>query len=110
LKLFTDIVKPETRQYLYRIVLVVAGILGTTGVITEELLPLITALAAAVLAVAVADGNVNKAPAPPAPPAPADPPITVEVVLPQIEESLKQSAGRHVADPPASTQTSKFTD
>jgi hypothetical protein len=105
MKILQDIVKPETRQYLYRIVLAIAAILGSTGVITNELMPLVVALAAAVLAVAVADGNVSKKPAPP------EPPITVEVTLPQIEESLKQSAGKHVAtEPRESTQASPFTD
>lgn len=113
MNILKDVVKPETRQYLYRIVLAVAAILGTTGVITDELLPLVVSLAAAVLAVTVASSNVNKKEPEPAPaPAPVpDPIMTVQVTLPQIEESLKQSAGRHRAEPKKeSSQTSSFTD
>lgn len=55
-----DIIKPKTRKYLYKIVLTLIPLLTAYGLLAQEMAPLIGALAASILSVAVADGNVDK--------------------------------------------------
>lgn len=53
-----DIFTPQTRRYLYRVSLALITLLATLGVVSQEVLPAIVGLIAAVFAISIADGNI----------------------------------------------------
>ena len=55
---FKNLLRPEVRQWLYRISISVVMLLGGYGLIEESVIPLIIALVASVFAISVADSNV----------------------------------------------------
>jgi hypothetical protein len=116
-----DILKPETRLYLYRCVIAALPLALGLGWITESFIPLAANLALAVFAVGVASGNVNKKEE-----VPAEKPVEEKVaepgkettitvspevaaILPEVLE-LKKSAARHRAEVEDSYNTSHFVD
>lgn len=60
MKFLQDIITPESRQYLYRIIGSVLALLAVKGIIGQEDVLLIGGIAIAILGIAVADGNVSK--------------------------------------------------
>lgn len=64
MEILRDVLQPKTRQYLYRIVVTLVPILSVYGIVDQQIAPLILSAVAAVLAIAVADGNVTAAPVP----------------------------------------------
>lgn len=53
-----DLLKPEVRQWLYRISIAIVMLLGGYGLIEDNIIPLIVSLIAAIFAIGVADNNV----------------------------------------------------
>lgn len=110
MKILEDVMKPETRQYMYRLV---AGLLPLgvyLGWLTENAAPLVLAAAAALFAVGVAASNVTTKPAGKhdATAADAVPAPAVES-LPAIE-TLKKEAVERAAVVEESNQKSPFVD
>lgn len=104
MKILEDVMKPEARQYMYRLV---AGLLPLgvyLGWLTESAAPLVLVAAAALFAVGVAASNVTKTAETPA--VPATPAVES---MPQIEE-LKKEAAERAAVVEESNHRSPFVD
>lgn len=111
MKILEDIMKPETRQYLYGVVAALIPLAVGLGWLTENVAPLVLVLAGALFAVGVAASNVTKSPAGKHVAKPADEkPASLAVEsLPQIE-TLKKEAAERAAVVEESTQRSPFVD
>lgn len=59
MKFLKNIVKPHVRQWIYRVSMAVIPLLVVAGIIAEEQVLNIVGLLVAVLAISVADGNVE---------------------------------------------------
>lgn len=104
MKFLEDILKPETRQYLYTILLMAMPILTATGLLTDNMAPLVIGLAGAVLAVGVASGNVNKKADGKHEAKPAD-----ETPVKPLIEEMKKSSDERAAIVEESNRNSPFT-
>lgn len=60
MKIFKDLMKPSVRSYFYKVTVALIALLGTLGVFSQEILPFVMALVAAIFAVGLADGNINQ--------------------------------------------------
>lgn len=60
MKIFKDLMKPQVRSYFYKVTVALIAMLGALGVFSQEILPFVLALVAAIFAVGLADGNINK--------------------------------------------------
>ena len=108
-----DLLKPETRLYLYRLVIAALPLALGLGWITESFVPLAANLALALFAVGLASGNVNKKEEEPVE-KPAEPTAVtvspaVAAILPEVLE-LKKKAAKHRAEVEDSYNQSPFVD
>jgi hypothetical protein len=105
MKFLEDILKPETRQYLYGVVATLIPLAVGLGWLTENVAPLVLALAGALFAVGVAASNVNKQPDGRHEAKPED----EKAVKPLIEE-MKKDAEYRAAVVEESNRNSPFTN
>lgn len=53
-----DIFTAQTRRYLYRVSIALITLLAVLGIVSQEVLPAIVGLVAAVFSITLADGNI----------------------------------------------------